>query len=116
RRTSPCARRLGRYPSSCAILMTRARVSGATRALGLRESTSETVGCDTPAFRATSVAVTRLLPIRIGYVIIGISILLSRVIVRRATRSHAPRRRNEYNGRRESAGSYEPNRCPRCER
>src|SRR5512138_3605300 len=44
----------------------RARVALATRACGFFERTRETVGCETPALRATSAAVTLAVLIRFG--------------------------------------------------
>src|SRR3954452_19529008 len=49
----------GRYPSSAAAARTASSVRAEMRPRALPESTSETVDCDTPARRATSMLVTR---------------------------------------------------------
>ncbi len=57
-----CAARLGTKSISAAAASTRRRVSSATTTSRRSFRTNETVGCDTPARRATSLMVTRLGP------------------------------------------------------
>src|SRR5215207_10572353 len=56
---SACAATFGRYPSSRAQRRTRSWVASDTRPSAFPESTSETVDCETPAQRATSLLVWR---------------------------------------------------------